>query len=60
VFTRTPGFCRVVNFGSVPAPIPVRGRVLLSSDTGDVEGEVPPDGAVWLEFEPTSEESGTT
>jgi alpha-glucosidase len=60
VFTRAPGFGCVVNFGSAPAPIPLRGRVLLSSDTSDVEGEVPPDGAVWLALDPTSEGSSTT
>jgi alpha-glucosidase len=64
VFTRAPGFGCVVNFGSAPAPIPLRGRVLLSSDNSDHksdnEGEVPPDSAVWLALDSTSEGSGTT
>ncbi|MBK1787511.1 glycoside hydrolase family 13 protein [Prauserella cavernicola] len=50
VFTREPGFACVVNFGSSPAPLPLRGSVLLSSDPGAVEGELPADGAVWLEL----------
>jgi glycosidase len=49
VFTRDPGFGCVVNFGPAPAPIPLDGRVVLSSDHGTTEGEVPPHGAVWLE-----------
>ncbi|TWD81963.1 alpha-glucosidase [Kribbella amoyensis] len=51
VFTREPGFGCVVNFGTAPIPLPLDGRVLLSSDESAGAGVVPPDGAVWLDFE---------
>ncbi|WP_233507003.1 glycoside hydrolase family 13 protein [Jiangella anatolica] len=52
VFTRDPGFGCVVNFGPTAAPIPLDGRVLLSSDRETTDREVPPHGAVWLDLRP--------
>jgi alpha-glucosidase len=51
VFTRSSGFGCVVNFGPTPAPIPLPGRVLVSSSVTDIDGEVPPYGAVWLDLD---------
>lgn len=50
VFTRDPGFGCVVNFGPAPAPSPLDGRVVLSSEHAATEGEVPPHGAIWLDL----------
>ena len=51
VFTRAPGFGCVVNFGSSPVPVPLAGRVLLSSGGTGAGDEVPPYGAVWLDLD---------
>jgi alpha-glucosidase len=53
LFTRSPGFGCVVNFGPVPVPIPLRGQVLLASDDADFDGMLAPFGAVWLDLDPT-------
>jgi alpha-glucosidase len=44
---RTGGLLVLTNFGDAPAELPIRSRVLLSSEPLDADGRVPTDVTIW-------------
>jgi alpha-glucosidase len=44
---RTGGLLVLTNFGGAPAELPIRSRVLLSSEPLDADGRVPTDVTIW-------------